>query len=125
MPIGNKISAYNPLNNPLTSSIPRIPNPHATCQLYPWRHGESFQGFKAALPPRAQDDILGGWRGEGGKVEGAANKKMEGIHEDEYGAEERGTAMKKGAAKKAAVFIKLDHERSRMDNTSSVFFFTR
>ena len=74
------------------------------------------------MPPRAQDDILGGWRGEGGKVEGAANKKMEGIHEDEYGAEERGTAMKKGAAKKAAVFIKIDHERSRMDNTSSVFF---
>ena len=71
------------------------PNPHATCQLDPWRHGESFQGFKAALPLRAQDDILGGWRGEGGKVEGAANKKMEGIHEDEYGAEERRTAMKK------------------------------
>ena len=46
---------------------------------------------------------------------------MEGIHEDEYGAEERGTAMKKGAAKKAAVFIKIDHERSRMDNTSPGF----
>ena len=87
IPIGNKISACNPLNNPLTSSIPRIPNPHhATCQLDPRRHGESFQGFKAALPLRAQDDILGGWRGEGGKVEGAANKKMKGIHEDEYGA---------------------------------------
>ena len=100
MPIGNKISAYNRPNNPLTSSIPRIPNPHATCQLDPWRHGESFQGFKAALPLRAQDDILGGWRGEGGKVEGAANKKMKGIHEDEYGAEERVKAMKKRGSKK-------------------------
>ena len=47
------------------------------------------------MPLRAQDDILGGWRGEGGKVEGAANKKMEGIHDDENGAEKRGTAMKK------------------------------
>ena len=74
------------------------------------------------MPPRAQDDILGGWQGEGGKVEGAANKKMEGIHEDEYGAEERGTAMKKGAAKKTTQFTKMDHElRSRMDNTSSGF----
>ena len=74
------------------------------------------------MPLRAQDDILGGWRGEGGKVEGAANKKMEGIHDDEYGAEERGTAMKKGAVKKAAVFIKIDPEQSRMDNTSPGFF---
>ena len=120
MPLGNKILAYNPLNNPLTSPIPRIPNPH-DCQLDPWRHGESFQGLKAALPLRAQDDILGGWLGEGGKVEGAANKKMEGIHDDEYGAEERGTAMKKGAVKKAAVFIKIDPEQSRMDNTSPGF----
>ena len=52
------------------------------------------------MPLRAQDDILGGWRGEGGKVEGATNKKMKGIHEDEYGAEERGTSMKKRGSKK-------------------------
>ena len=120
MPLGNKILAYNPLNNPLTSPIPRIPNPHA-CQLDPWRHGESFQGFKAALPLRAQDDILGGWRGEGGKVEGAANKKMEGIHDDEYGAEERETLTRKRGSKKTQ-FTKIDHElRSRMDNTSPGF----
>ena len=51
------------------------------------------------MPLRAQDDILGGWRGEGGKVEGAANKKMEGIHGEEYGAEKRGKAMKKRGSK--------------------------
>ena len=59
---------------------------------------------------------------KGGKVEGAANKKMEGIHDDEYGAEERETLTRKRGSKKTQ-FTKIDHElRSRMDNTSPGFF---
>ena len=46
---------------------------------------------------------------------------MEGIHGEEYGAEERGKAMKKRGSKKTAEFTNIDHERSRMDNTSPGF----
>ena len=47
---------------------------------------------------------------------------MEGIHEDEYGAEERGTAMKKGAAQKDSRVHK-NRPRTKQDGQYQSWFF--